>query len=118
MIDPDLYERHFDEDNDFDLEEEFLDEFMDEDCDLGETRFLDEFYDDDLAEPEDEWEDDFCREDEFSEPGGTSALRASSPDNPRNLPCPNCREPNRLTPKDMVLGYQCNACANHAEMGY
>jgi hypothetical protein len=44
-------------------------------------------------------------------------LRASSASNPRNLPCPNCDEPNRLTPKDVALGYQCDACANRAEHG-
>ena len=34
----------------------------------------------------------------FADPGGRSALRAASKRNPRNLPCPTCREPNRLTP--------------------
>jgi hypothetical protein len=53
----------------------------------------------------------------FADPGGRSALRASSKKNPRNLPCPNCRAPNRLTPKDRALGYQCDACADAAE-GY
>lgn len=52
---------------------------------------------------------------DFADPGGTSALRAAGPDNPRNLPCPTCREPNRLTPADAVLGYQCDNCANAAE---
>lgn len=51
----------------------------------------------------------------FAEPGGKSALRAASANNPRNLPCPNCGEPNRLTPKDRALGYQCNSCADRAE---
>lgn len=55
---------------------------------------------------------------DFAEPGGNSALRASSKTNPRNLPCPSCREPNRLTPKDRALGYQCNTCADRAEGGY
>lgn len=54
---------------------------------------------------------------EFADPGGESALRAATPDNPRNLPCPNCREPNRLTPADVAQGYQCNACAERAERG-
>lgn len=53
----------------------------------------------------------------FADPGGRSALRAASRSNPRNLPCPNCGEPNRLTPKDRALGYQCDACADRAEMG-
>ena len=43
----------------------------------------------------------------FADPGGHSALRAAAPRNPRNLPCPTCRVPNRLTPKDRALGYQC-----------
>ena len=34
----------------------------------------------------------------FANPG--SALRAASKRNPRNLPCPTCKQPNRLTPKD------------------
>lgn len=46
-----------------------------------------------------------------------SALRAASKSNPRNLPCPNCQEPNRLTPKDKALGYQCDECADRAEGG-
>ena len=33
----------------------------------------------------------------FADPGGHSALRAATPRNPRNLPCPNCKQPNRLT---------------------
>lgn len=58
--------------------------------------------------------DDYDRS-EFAEPGSNSALRAASKSNPRNLPCPTCKEPNRLTPKDRALGYQCNACADAAE---
>lgn len=55
---------------------------------------------------------------EFADPGGTSALRAAGPGNPRNLPCPNCGQPNRLTLKDQALGYQCDTCADQAEMGF
>ena len=51
----------------------------------------------------------------FADPGGRSALRASSDRNPRNLPCPNCGEPDRLTPADRAHGYQCDACADRAE---
>jgi hypothetical protein len=51
----------------------------------------------------------------FADPGGKSALRAASARNPRNLPCPTCKEPNRLTPADRAKGYQCNACADRAE---
>lgn len=53
----------------------------------------------------------------FANPGGRSALRAATRSNPRNLPCPNCKEPNRLTRKDRALGYQCDRCADRAERG-
>lgn len=52
----------------------------------------------------------------FANPG--SALRAASPSNPRNLPCPTCHEPNKLTPADRANGYQCDACANRDEGGW
>jgi hypothetical protein len=55
------------------------------------------------------------RRSDFQDPGSDSALRASSRSNPRNLPCPTCGEPNRLTQKDVNLGYQCNACARRDE---
>lgn len=55
---------------------------------------------------------------EFADPGGRSALRAAGPRNPRNLPCPNCERPNRLTPADAALGYQCDACADALEGGW
>lgn len=54
---------------------------------------------------------------DFADPGGNSALRASSKTNPRNLPCPTCGEPNRLTPADRARGYQCDNCANAQERG-
>ena len=54
----------------------------------------------------------------FADPGGNSALRAESRTNPRNLPCPTCCEPNRLTRADRSRGYQCDQCANEAERGY
>lgn len=66
---------------------------------------------------------DFTGEDDcedgiqFADPGGRSALRAASKSNPRNLPCPTCGEPNRLTPADRALGYQCDSCADAAERG-
>lgn len=66
-------------------------------------------------------EPEFCDDDldcEFADPGGESALRAATPDNPRNLPCPTCGKPDRLTPKDVRLGYQCDSCADRAERGY
>lgn len=57
------------------------------------------------------------RRHEFADPHGKSALRAASKSNPRNLPCPTCGEPNRLTPKDRALGLQCDACADREEGG-
>ena len=61
--------------------------------------------------------DDFCDDNRsmFADPGGKSALRAAHRGNPRNLPCPTCGEPNRLTPADRAKGYQCDACADSAE---
>jgi hypothetical protein len=53
----------------------------------------------------------------FAEPGGRSALRAATKNNPRNLPCPTCGRPNRLTPIDVARGYQCDSCADRAERG-
>lgn len=64
----------------------------------------------------DDYDDDGDRI-EFAEPGANSALRAASHNNPRNLPCPTCERPNRLTPADRALGYQCNACADRDERG-
>lgn len=68
-----------------------------------------DFYDDE------EWAE---RVEMFADPGGNSALRAATRSNPRNLPCPTCGEPNRLTPADRARGYQCDACADAAEGGY
>lgn len=53
----------------------------------------------------------------FADPGGRSALRASSRTNPRNLPCPNCGAADRLTPADRQRGYQCDECADRLERG-
>lgn len=61
------------------------------------------------------WEDEDIQ---FAYPGGNSALRAVTADNPRNLPCPTCGVANRLTPADVRLGYQCDACADAMEWGY
>lgn len=63
-------------------------------------------YDDDRPDWSDE---DHDRRTMFRDPGGRSALRAASKRNPRNLPCPTCKEPNRLTPADKAAGYQCDA---------
>jgi hypothetical protein len=69
-----------------------------------------DFEDDD----EQYWDDDLDDE-EFADPGGRSALRAASKHNPRIHPCPNCGEPDRLTPADVARGYQCDTCADRAE---
>ena len=53
----------------------------------------------------------------FSDPGGRSALRAATKSNPRNLPCPTCDQPNRLTRIDRARHYQCDECADRAEGG-
>lgn len=63
-------------------------------------------------------EDDYRDRMEFADPGGNSALRAATRSNPRNKPCPTCGEPNRLTPKDVALGYHCDACADALERGF
>jgi hypothetical protein len=69
----------------------------------------DEYYD---SEEQDFWEDPG-----FADPGGKSALRAETKTNPRNLPCPTCKRPNKLTPADEARGYQCDTCATRAERG-
>ena len=61
---------------------------------------------------EDGEEMDLCQ---FQDPGGKSSLRAATLTNPRNLPCPTCKEPNKLTPADRAAGYQCDGCADRAE---
>lgn len=63
---------------------------------------------------EEEWAE---RVERFAEPGGDSALYPATKDNPRNLPCPTCGWPNRLTPADRQRGYQCDACATALERG-
>jgi hypothetical protein len=54
-------------------------------------------------------------DDDFADPGGRSCLRAATKSNPRKLPCPTCKRPNRLTPADKARGYQCDACADRDE---
>ena len=55
------------------------------------------------------------RNEMFQNPGSNSALRRETPGNRRNRPCPNCHKPNRLTPKDVQQGYQCDECADRDE---
>lgn len=61
--------------------------------------------------------DNYDYYDDFANPGGNSALRAETINNPRNLPCPTCKRENMLTPKDKAHGYQCDRCADKAECG-
>ena len=86
----------------------------------------DDYFDDDdnFDEEDDYGDDDWDNEDfedhpidgvGFADPGGHSSLRAETPSNPRNLPCPTCKEPDRLTPADVRNSYQCNECADKAE---
>lgn len=82
--------------------------------DVGEEEDEDGESEDDDVDYDDPRDDDDDRS-EFADPDGRSALRAETPDNPRNLPCPNCGEPDRLTPADRALGYQCDRCADRAE---
>lgn len=65
--------------------------------------------------------DDFDDEDrslleemDFRDPGGKSALRKG----PRIFPCPTCKQPNKLTGRDVELGYQCDDCADLDEQGW
>lgn len=55
---------------------------------------------------------------DFADPGGNSALRAATKDNPRDRPCPTCGREDVLTRIDVERGYQCNACADAAERGF
>ena len=63
---------------------------------------------------QDEWEE---RVERFADPGGTSALHPATDDNPRDLPCPTCGWPDRLTRADRARGYQCDSCADATEQG-
>jgi len=71
-----------------------------------------------------DWDSDYYEDDYlidgvgFQDPHGRSALRRATKDNPRNLPCPDCGEENRLTPLDKQRGYCCDECADRKEMGW
>ncbi len=66
-----------------------------------------------------DWDDDNYPIDGvgFADPGGDSALRAATEDNPRDQACPNCGGENLLTRIDVQRGYQCNGCADAVERG-
>ena len=101
----------------FDDDEEPLDitNEVEDDRDIEDSDCWDE---DELDfDPRDDWEDDLIDGVGFADPGGNSALRAETPDNPRIHPCPTCGAPNRLTPIDVARGYQCDRCADRAERG-
>lgn len=65
-----------------------------------------------LMYEDEEWN---ARAEMFEDPGGNSALRRASKSNPRNLPCPTCGSPKRLTKADKARGYQCDDCADRSE---
>lgn len=71
---------------------------------------MDEFYDD--------YDEGLIDGVGFADPGGNSALRAATKDNPRDQPCPTCGAENVLTRIDVQKYYQCDRCANELEMGY
>jgi hypothetical protein len=83
----------------------------DEDCDC---HLIDEDDDFDLNALDEELIDGVG----FAYPGGESALRAATEDNPRNRPCPTCGEENRLTRLDEMHHYQCDCCAEKEELGF
>lgn len=68
--------------------------------------------DEDFDEPD--WDGEPIQ---FSDPGGNSALRAATASDPRIHSCPTCESSNRLTQRDVSLGYQCDSCADRDERG-
>jgi hypothetical protein len=70
---------------------------------------------DDFEEPGEYFDDDLIDGVGFADPGGNSALRAATPDNPRDRPCPTCGRKNVLTRIDVARHYQCDSCADRAE---
>jgi DNA-binding ferritin-like protein (Dps family) len=75
----------------------------------------DDWTDEEIDDERRRWPDDDEEHDPevFANPG--SALRVSGRNNPRNLPCPTCHEPNRITREDRARHYQCDDCADRAE---
>ena len=74
-------------------------------------------YDDRVAQALGDWNEERDENSMFADPGGRSALRASSRRNPRNRSCPDCGAKNVLTAADVAAGYCCNACADRNERG-
>ena len=73
---------------------------------------------DDMDQDDYDGPDAYDDEPTFADPGGTSALRAATKSNPRNLPCPTCGAKNVLTPADRARSYQCDVCSDRAEGRY
>lgn len=93
------------------VDDDFEDDDDDEDLDFDDDHY-DSFDDDRYDSDGDDYLIDGVG---FADPGGTSALRAATESNPRNLPCPTCGEPNRLTPIDVARGYCCDSCVSSNE---
>lgn len=68
---------------------------------------------------DDDWEFEGDEDDrlEFADPGGNSALRAETANNPRDCACPTCGERNVLTRADRERHYQCDRCSDNDERG-
>ncbi len=64
---------------------------------------------------DDDYDDDMIDGVGFQDPGGRSALRRATRDNPRVYPCPTCGREDMLTRIDVDRGYQCDICADAAE---
>ena len=82
-----------------------------EDCDDCEEREYQSLLARELSAARSALDCDYDGEEDFADPGGRSALRVGV----RNLPCPTCGQPNRLTAADVRHGYQCDECADRAE---
>jgi hypothetical protein len=98
-----LGDEDFEDHDDEDFEDHDDEDFEDHDTDLFDNGHDYDHYDDYLI---------------AGAGFADSALRAATPSNPRNLPCPTCGAPNRLTPIDRSKGYQCDQCADRDERGY
>lgn len=95
--------------NDYDDEQEYeLENDESSDCEP-------DFYDHDHEDGPEFDEREELNFDDFANPGGNSALRAATASNPRIHPCPTCESPNKLTQKDVGLGYCCDDCAEANE---
>jgi len=80
-----------------------------EPCVEDSEAFDDEYYDD----------DDYLIDGVgFADSSGKSALRAATPTNPRDQPCPQCGAQDVLTPIDVSHHYVCDRCADQNEGGY